>query len=79
MGRKQNALKYGQEIRYFFWQKSLQVEIVSYEYKFVGLLYLWLYQIMVVAHDVSEKVALSVSQYNKPNNISSSPPVKTHI
>ena len=28
--------------------------IVSYEYKFVGL-YLWLYQIIVVAHDVSGK------------------------
>ena len=63
----------------FFFKKSPQLEIVSYEYKFVGLLYLWLYQIMVVAHDVSEKVALSVSQYNKPNNISSSPPLKTHI
>ena len=62
---------------FFSEKKSPQLEIVSYEYKFVGLLYLWLYQIMVVAHDVSEKVALS--QYNKPDNISSSSHVNAHL
>ena len=55
----------------FFWvgkNQNLLVEIVSYEYKFVGLLYLWLYQIMVVAHDVWEKLALPLSLPSSTTN-----------